>query len=618
MHTLYQLFVLTTLIAGSIGALRTINLATVVRDFKANPQSGYHPDFEQNCGDERGLVGQYLSPDGKPWMTKATGVTIRSNTTFAQWYRDVDGVNIHLDRSITLTETSEGSGVYGYRNTNYFPIDGAGWAPGYYQSSGHNFHFTTEITSEFTYVGGETFTFIGDDDVWVYINNRLAVDLGGCHGPETGSVSLDASAAALNITVGGNYVLKIFNAERHTSGSNFGVQTSIKLVAPASVCGDGVITGSEQCDDGANNGKTCCDPKTCMFSNSTTVCRPVAGGCDIAETCTGSSNACPADTFKPYATPCGQLFGACDVQIERSCTGNSASCYEAPTAVNVLGTAFSDYNVISFNTYTCHEGDVEGRIAVRNNAYFDHYTAGLELTLAANGYKTITALVGGDATWTSGSIHPDGTAPTVSGPESYIYVGGNFTGAATAYLAAQYVGNVTAVASAFDMAQSYYSLTQADLASLPINVSPALMWGDGLQLTCNNKADNLYHVQVNATMFNKVNWYILKNCNFTSRWVIDIVGSENVTIKGQPFPGVVERVLYNIMGSGRYIWANNGVAGHILAPYNTFAQSVGVTYGMVIVGDVLIAKQNNLPNCKTYRPVAITSKLKTELTPETA
>jgi hypothetical protein len=38
---------------------------------------------------------------------------------------------------------------------------------------------------------------------------------------------------------------------------------------------------------------------TDAFEPATTVCRPSSGACDVAETCTGSSAACPADTGLP-------------------------------------------------------------------------------------------------------------------------------------------------------------------------------------------------------------------------------------------------------------------------------------------------------------------------------
>ena len=94
----------------------------------------------------------------------------------------------------------------------------------------HNFGFTTELHTKFQYNGGETFMFTGDDDVWVFINNHLAVDVGGLHPPESKSVNLDASATMLGITKGSVYNLDLFHAERHTPQSTFRVDTNLSFV----------------------------------------------------------------------------------------------------------------------------------------------------------------------------------------------------------------------------------------------------------------------------------------------------------------------------------------------------------------------------------------------------
>jgi hypothetical protein len=59
--------------------------------------------------------------------------------------------------------------------------------------------------------------------VWVFINNKLVVDLGGVHGEQTKSINLDT----LNLTEGQTYDFDIFFAERHKTASNFKIQTTM-------------------------------------------------------------------------------------------------------------------------------------------------------------------------------------------------------------------------------------------------------------------------------------------------------------------------------------------------------------------------------------------------------
>ena len=102
--------------------------------------------------------------------------------------------------------------------------------------------FTTELHTFFTYTGAnQSLEFDGDDDVWVFLNERLAVDLGGLHSTiAVARIDLsDAEVAQqLNLTVGGVYALDMFHAERHTWGSNFVLSTS--LVSGCSVLQNGL------------------------------------------------------------------------------------------------------------------------------------------------------------------------------------------------------------------------------------------------------------------------------------------------------------------------------------------------------------------------------------------
>jgi fibro-slime domain-containing protein len=221
-------------------------LLGVVRDFKGANEGG-HPDFEANIAGANvtpGLVASTLSPDGKPVYASQCeigsamldpvrcpyGAQTTSAANFDQWYRNVQGVNAPYLISFFLQP--EADGLFSFESLHYFPLDGAGFMGMGKEYTGelHNFGFTTELHTNFRYRGGEKFTFQGDDDVWVFINDKLAVDLGGLHAIEHGTVVLDDAATMLGITVGNVYTLDLFHAERHTDASTFRIDTNLSFV----------------------------------------------------------------------------------------------------------------------------------------------------------------------------------------------------------------------------------------------------------------------------------------------------------------------------------------------------------------------------------------------------
>ncbi len=241
-------------------AQASLPIPVVYRDFLPFGSPGGHIDFENGNATEPGIVATQLGVDHKPVYAAGAGsATTHGAGPFDQWYRDTPNVN----RTATdlLVVTRDPSGSYVFDSNDFFPVDGRCWQSDGTEPSrfGHNFNFTSELRYWFNFAGGESLDFRGDDDVWVFINGKLAVDLGGVHGPMSGGVTLDtATATQLGLTVGGVYEAVVFQAERHTSGSSYRL-TLRGFNAPKSTCtwrcGDGIVTRYEACDDGINDGR---------------------------------------------------------------------------------------------------------------------------------------------------------------------------------------------------------------------------------------------------------------------------------------------------------------------------------------------------------------------------
>lgn len=108
-----------------------------------------------------------------------------------------------------------------YRWTSLVKEDGIG---------GRNHHFCYETHAKFTYKLGLRLALRGSDDIWAFIDNKLAIDLGGVHLDAPGYVDLDAfEGASGKLEVGQQYDVDIFACDRRTTMSNFEISTNMFL-----------------------------------------------------------------------------------------------------------------------------------------------------------------------------------------------------------------------------------------------------------------------------------------------------------------------------------------------------------------------------------------------------
>lgn len=135
------------------------------------------------------------------------------------------------------------NGTNGGDESGFYPLEGLGYEQkgllkntSFTDGKHRNGSFTLRGESQFVYNKDANlyFTFTGDDDVYMYINGVLALDLGGAHGRNSKTVNLnDLDATKYGLKEGQVATFTFFYMERCSDASTFGIKTNMELVQRA-------------------------------------------------------------------------------------------------------------------------------------------------------------------------------------------------------------------------------------------------------------------------------------------------------------------------------------------------------------------------------------------------
>ena len=203
------------------------------RQFEWDSCDYYNKDIE------KGLVDYYLGENLLPVGKSGVLVSNRGLNNMEGWFEKVDGKSEAYTGTLKMNYKNEGA-EFSFHKDEFYPLDEVEFSKGdVVNKDGHNHLFTMNFAVPFTTLGSgnESFDITADDDTFVYVGDRLVIDMGGIHGATTGRFVIEQDGevysavedeelayTGVKLNKDDGSIVRIFHADRNSAESVFKVR----------------------------------------------------------------------------------------------------------------------------------------------------------------------------------------------------------------------------------------------------------------------------------------------------------------------------------------------------------------------------------------------------------
>lgn len=185
---------------------------------------------------EQGMVGFELDEQYLPIAKSGDLITNRGLFDMSRWFSEVEGKSKAFIGTIRLDYNPEDTS-FSFHQNSFYPLDKVEYDKSeIVNKDGHNHLFTMNFAVPFTVLanGNESFMVTADDDTFVYVGDKLVLDMGGIHDAMSGEVAIldngevhsgiggaELAYSGVNVQHGDSSIVRIFHADRNEEDSVF-------------------------------------------------------------------------------------------------------------------------------------------------------------------------------------------------------------------------------------------------------------------------------------------------------------------------------------------------------------------------------------------------------------